>query len=137
LIDPFKAEGFSLIESRISCYGACKGVINSVVRTSDVGYLTRRLVEVVQHILVHRTDCISIRGLSVSQNLFIQTRIGRVFTDDLYIGLQCIATRKKEIGIGPVNQFITSTPNIYSNTFYLQEYILDLSIMLWPEPYSW
>ncbi|KAI5653708.1 hypothetical protein M9H77_30895 [Catharanthus roseus] len=46
-------EGLSLTEYIISCYGARKGVVDTAVRTSDAGYLTRRLVEVVQHIIVH------------------------------------------------------------------------------------
>ncbi|KAH1105380.1 hypothetical protein J1N35_009148 [Gossypium stocksii] len=41
-----------LVEYIISCYGARKGVVDTTVRTSDAGYLTRRLVEVVQHIVV-------------------------------------------------------------------------------------
>nr|WOC81417.1 RNA polymerase beta'' subunit [Calanthe sp. Liu 9414] len=106
-------EGLSLTEYIISCYGARKGVVDTAVRTSDAGYLTRRLVEVVQHILVRRTDCGTIRGISVSprngmtEKIFVQTLIGRVLADDIYIGLRCIATRNKDIGIGLVNQFIT------------------------------
>nr|QUS64224.1 RNA polymerase beta'' subunit [Bulbophyllum menghaiense] len=106
-------EGLSLTEYIISCYGARKGVVDTAVRTSDAGYLTRRLVEVVQHILVRRTDCGTIRGISVSpqkgmtEKIFVQTIIGRVLADDIYIGLRCIATRNKDIGIGLVNKFIT------------------------------
>ncbi|KAL8469079.1 hypothetical protein ACS0TY_032063 [Phlomoides rotata] len=59
-------EGLSLTEYIISCYGARKGVVDTVVRTSDAGYLTRRLVEVVQHIVVRRIDCGTARGISVS-----------------------------------------------------------------------
>lgn len=50
-------EGLSLTEYIISCYGARKGVVDIDVQTTDAGYLTRRLVEVVQHIVVRRTDC--------------------------------------------------------------------------------
>nr|YP_010407223.1 RNA polymerase beta'' subunit [Spiranthes sinensis]URF20112.1 RNA polymerase beta'' subunit [Spiranthes sinensis] len=106
-------EGLSLTEYIISCYGARKGVVDTAVRTSDAGYLTRRLVEVVQHILIRRMDCGTIRGISVSpqndmtEKIFVQTLIGRVLTDDIYIGLRCIATRNKDIGIGLVNRFIT------------------------------
>ena len=59
-------EGLSLTEYIISCYGARKGVVDTAVRTSDAGYLTRRLVEVVQHIVVRRTDCGTIQSISVS-----------------------------------------------------------------------
>nr|YP_010881843.1 RNA polymerase beta'' subunit [Aristolochia fulvicoma]WIA69519.1 RNA polymerase beta'' subunit [Aristolochia fulvicoma] len=106
-------EGLSLTEYIISCYGARKGVVDTAVRTSDAGYLTRRLVEVVQHIVVRRTDCGTIRGISVSprngmtEKIMIQTLIGRVLADDIYMGLRCIAARNQDIGIGLVNRFIT------------------------------
>lgn len=106
-------EGLSLTEYIISCYGARKGVVDTAVRTSDAGYLTRRLVEVVQHIIVRRTDCGTIRGISVSpqngmtEKIFIQTLIGRVLADDIYMGSRCIAARNQDIGIGLVNRFIT------------------------------
>nr|YP_009529518.1 RNA polymerase beta' subunit [Celtis biondii]AXX76797.1 RNA polymerase beta' subunit [Celtis biondii] len=107
-------EGLSLTEYIISCYGARKGVVDTAVRTSDAGYLTRRLVEVVQHIVVRRTDCGNTQGVSVSlqngtmsEKNFIQTLIGRVLADDIYIGPRCIAVRNQDIGIGLVNRFIT------------------------------
>ena len=107
-------EGLSLTEYIISCYGARKGVVDTAVRTSDAGYLTRRLVEVVQYIVVRRTDCGTIRSISASprhgmmpERFFIQTLIGRVVADDIYIGPRCIATRNHDIGVGLVNRFIT------------------------------
>nr|YP_010874086.1 RNA polymerase beta'' subunit [Justicia demissa]WGV35476.1 RNA polymerase beta'' subunit [Justicia demissa] len=107
-------EGLSLTEYIISCYGARKGVVDTAVRTSDAGYLTRRLVEVVQHIVVRRTDCGTVRGISMSlqngmmlERIFIQTLIGRVLADDIYIGTRCIATRNQNIEVGLVNRFIT------------------------------
>nr|YP_010320932.1 RNA polymerase beta'' subunit [Parnassia epunctulata]UJP70762.1 RNA polymerase beta'' subunit [Parnassia epunctulata] len=107
-------EGLSLTEYIISCYGARKGVVDTAVRTSDAGYLTRRLVEVVQHIVVRRTDCGTGRGISVSsqnrimsERILIQTLIGRVLSDDIYMGSRCIAVRNQDIGIGLINRFIT------------------------------
>nr|YP_010411739.1 RNA polymerase beta'' subunit [Lophophora diffusa]URP30833.1 RNA polymerase beta'' subunit [Lophophora diffusa] len=107
-------EGLSLTEYIVSCYGARKGVIDTAVRTSDAGYITRRLVEVVQHIVVRRTDCGTLRGISVSprkgmmpERIFIQTLIGRVLADDIYMGSRCVATRNQDIGVGLVNRFIT------------------------------
>nr|YP_009994733.1 RNA polymerase beta'' subunit [Vincetoxicum versicolor]YP_011017529.1 RNA polymerase beta'' subunit [Vincetoxicum atratum]QNP09006.1 RNA polymerase beta'' subunit [Vincetoxicum versicolor]WQF69218.1 RNA polymerase beta'' subunit [Vincetoxicum atratum] len=107
-------EGLSLTEYIISCYGARKGVVDTAVRTSDAGYLTRRLVEVVQHIVVRRTDCGTPRSISVSprngimpERIFIQTLIGRVLADDIYMGPRCIATQKQDIGVELVNRFIT------------------------------
>uniref|UniRef100_UPI0030FEEF9E RNA polymerase subunit beta'' n=1 Tax=Dactylicapnos grandifoliolata TaxID=1549782 RepID=UPI0030FEEF9E len=107
-------EGLSLTEYLISCYGARKGVVDTAVRTSDAGYLTRRLVEVVQHIIVRRTDCGTIRGISVSprdgmmtERIWIQTLMGRVLADNIYMGSRCIAIRNQDIGSGLVNRFIT------------------------------
>nr|YP_010832695.1 RNA polymerase beta'' subunit [Astragalus flexus]WFG52436.1 RNA polymerase beta'' subunit [Astragalus flexus]WFG52512.1 RNA polymerase beta'' subunit [Astragalus flexus]WFG52588.1 RNA polymerase beta'' subunit [Astragalus flexus] len=107
-------EGLSLTEYIISCYGARKGVVDTAVRTSDAGYLTRRLVEVVQHIVVRRTDCGTLRGISVNtrngmipERILIQTLIGRVLADDIYIGSRCIVVRNQDIGIGLINRFIT------------------------------
>nr|YP_010162880.1 RNA polymerase beta'' subunit [Kennedia prostrata]QRI60589.1 RNA polymerase beta'' subunit [Kennedia prostrata] len=107
-------EGLSLTEYIISCYGARKGVVDTAVRTSDAGYLTRRLVEVVQHIVVRRTDCGTIRGISVNtqngmmpEKIWIQTLIGRVLADDIYRGSRCIAIRNQDIGIGLLNRFKT------------------------------
>nr|QUB02247.1 RNA polymerase beta' subunit [Murdannia edulis] len=106
-------EGLSLTEYLISCYGARKGVVDTAVRTSDAGYLTRRLVEVVQHIIVRRTDCGTIRSISVSpqngmtENIFVQTLMGRVLADDIYMGPRCLATRNQDIGIGLINRFIS------------------------------
>nr|YP_010704824.1 RNA polymerase beta'' subunit [Corydalis anthriscifolia]UZG91924.1 RNA polymerase beta'' subunit [Corydalis anthriscifolia] len=107
-------EGLSLTEYIISCYGARKGVVDTAVRTSDAGYLTRRLVEVVQHIIVRRTDCGTIRGISVNpregmmtERILIQTLMGRVLADNIYMGSRCIAIRNQDIGIGLVNRLIT------------------------------
>nr|YP_009403402.1 RNA polymerase beta'' subunit [Downingia cuspidata]ASA34595.1 RNA polymerase beta'' subunit [Downingia cuspidata] len=116
-------EGLSLTEYIISCYGARKGVVDTAVRTSDAGYLTRRLVEVVQHIVVRRTDCGTVRGISVSsrtrnarmqEKMFSQTLMGRVLADDIYIGSRCIATRNQDIGLGLVNRVITFRPQSIS-----------------------
>nr|YP_010712775.1 RNA polymerase beta'' subunit [Corydalis raddeana]UGO88912.1 RNA polymerase beta'' subunit [Corydalis pauciovulata]WDA93520.1 RNA polymerase beta'' subunit [Corydalis raddeana]WJZ51922.1 RNA polymerase beta'' subunit [Corydalis pauciovulata] len=107
-------EGLSLTEYIISCYGARKGVVDTAVRTADAGYLTRRLVEVVQHIIVRRTDCGTIRGMSVNpregmmtERILIQTLMGRVLADNIYKGSRCIAIRNQDIGMGLVKRLIT------------------------------
>nr|UEV86259.1 RNA polymerase beta'' subunit [Illigera rhodantha] len=119
-------EGLSLTEYIISCYGARKGVVDTAVRTSDAGYLTRRLVEVVQHIVIRRTDCGTIRGISVSpknrmtERIWIQTLMGRVLAYDIYMGPRCIAVRNQDIGIGLINRFITfQAQPIYIRTPFL------------------
>nr|BBF91223.1 RNA polymerase beta subunit-2 [Prumnopitys andina] len=121
-------EGLSLTEYIISCYGARKGVVDTAVRTADAGYLTRRLVEVVQHIVVRRADCGTIQGSFVSLSrgreriknkivLQTQTLIGRVLADDLYINGRCIATRNQGIGTKLADQLRNlQTQPIYIRT---------------------
>nr|YP_009668127.1 RNA polymerase beta' subunit [Plagiochila chinensis]QCW58903.1 RNA polymerase beta' subunit [Plagiochila chinensis] len=96
-------EGLSLTEYIISCYGARKGVVDTAVRTSDAGYLTRRLVEVVQRIVIRKIDCGSIYGILVSnfqikKNFFQQKIIGRVLAENIYINNRCFANRNQDIG---------------------------------------
>lgn len=45
-------EGLTLTEYIISCYGARKGIVDTALRTANAGYLTRRLVDVAQHVIV-------------------------------------------------------------------------------------
>jgi DNA-directed RNA polymerase subunit beta' len=59
-------EGLSLTKYIIFYYGARKGVVDTAIRTADAGYLTRRLVKVVQHIIVRKRDCGTIQRISVS-----------------------------------------------------------------------
>ncbi|KAI3875706.1 hypothetical protein MKW92_030928 [Papaver armeniacum] len=97
-------EGLSLTEYIISCYGARKGIVDTCcVRTSDAGYLTRKLVELWHHPRIS----VSPRNGMMTERIFIQTLIGRVLADDIYMGSRCIAIRNQDIGIGLVNRFIT------------------------------
>ena len=50
-------EGLSLAEYFISCYGARKGLVDTALRTADSGYLTRRLVDVAQDVIITDEDC--------------------------------------------------------------------------------
>jgi len=59
-------EGLSVNDFFLSTHGARKGSADTALKTADSGYLTRRLVEVVQDILIIENDCGSIAGLMVS-----------------------------------------------------------------------
>jgi RNA polymerase Rpb1, domain 5/RNA polymerase Rpb1, domain 4 len=56
-------EGLTLTEYVISCYGARKGIVDTALRTATSGYLTRRLVDVAQHIVVSNYDCQTDQGI--------------------------------------------------------------------------
>ena len=86
-------EGLTLTEYVISCYGARKGVVDTALRTATSGYLTRRLVDVAQHVIIRSYDCLTSRGiylydLKTTNNkklLSLKNRlIGRVLAEDIY-----------------------------------------------------
>ena len=56
-------EGLTLTEYMISCYGARKGLVDTALRTADAGYLTRRLIDVSQHMIVKAATCATPRGI--------------------------------------------------------------------------
>nr|QWW93171.1 RNA polymerase beta'' subunit [Lunularia cruciata] len=112
-------EGLSLTEYIISCYGARKGVVDTAVRTSDAGYLTRRLVEVVQHIVVRKVDCgtlygINLHNLSEKKSNFEQKLIGRVLAENIYINNRCVAPRNQDIGALLANNLLNLKTKIIS-----------------------
>lgn len=56
-------EGLSILEYFISTHGARKGLADTALKTADAGYLTRRLVDVAQDVVIRGTDCGTLRGL--------------------------------------------------------------------------
>ena len=50
-------EGLTLTDYIMSSYGARKGVVDTALRTADSGYLTRRLIDVAQDVIVREYDC--------------------------------------------------------------------------------
>ena len=56
-------EGLSILEYFISTHGARKGLADTALKTADAGYLTRRLVDVAQDVIVMEEDCGTLRGL--------------------------------------------------------------------------
>ena len=65
IIANFK-EGLSILEYFISTHGARKGLADTALKTADAGYLTRRLVDASQDVVVNIKDCGTLRGLSIS-----------------------------------------------------------------------
>lgn len=60
-------EGLSVLEYFISTHGARKGLADTALRTADAGYLTRRLVDVAQDVIVRNIDCGTVQGIYVSR----------------------------------------------------------------------
>ena len=64
ILSNFK-EGLSILEYFISTHGARKGLADTALKTADAGYLTRRLVDVSQDVIVNSDDCGTLRGITV------------------------------------------------------------------------
>jgi DNA-directed RNA polymerase subunit beta' len=62
ILSNFK-EGLSVLEYFISTHGARKGLADTALKTADAGYLTRRLVDVSQDVIIYEEDCGTLRGL--------------------------------------------------------------------------
>nr|WKT08300.1 RNA polymerase beta'' subunit [Mesostigma viride] len=85
-------EGLTVTEYVISCYGARKGLVDTALRTADSGYLTRRLVDVAQDMIIRETDCGTKSGILLGpvkdeqKVVFsLQERlIGRVLAENIY-----------------------------------------------------
>ncbi|MEJ0034368.1 MAG: DNA-directed RNA polymerase subunit beta' [Bacteroidota bacterium] len=65
ILSNFK-EGLDVLEYFISTHGARKGLADTALKTADAGYLTRRLVDVAQDLVIYEDDCGTLRGLKVT-----------------------------------------------------------------------
>ncbi|HHC79335.1 MAG TPA: DNA-directed RNA polymerase subunit beta', partial [Flavobacteriia bacterium] len=91
ILSNFK-EGLSILEYFISTHGARKGLADTALKTADAGYLTRRLVDVSQDVIVNEEDCGTLRGLDVhplkKNEEIVETLgeriLGRVSLNDLH-----------------------------------------------------
>ncbi len=91
ILSNFK-EGLSVLEYFISTHGARKGLADTALKTADAGYLTRRLVDVAQDVVINEEDCGTLRGLTIralkKNEEIVETLydriLGRVTLHDVY-----------------------------------------------------
>ncbi len=91
ILSNFK-EGLSVLEYFISTHGARKGLADTALKTADAGYLTRRLVDVAQDVIISEEDCGTLRGLTATalkrNEEIVETLhdrvLGRVSLHDVY-----------------------------------------------------
>lgn len=84
-------EGLTITDYFISSYGARKGLVDTALRTADSGYLTRRLVDVAQDVIIREYDCKTSQGVLIeemvdNQKILInlhQALVGRVLAEDI------------------------------------------------------
>jgi len=118
ILSNFK-EGLSILEYFISTHGARKGLADTALKTADAGYLTRRLVDVAQDVIIYDEDCNTLRGITVEalkkNEEIVETLgeriLGRVSLHDIYnpINDELIVKAGEEISELKV-KLIESTP---------------------------
>ena len=127
ILSNFK-EGLSILEYFISTHGARKGLADTALKTADAGYLTRRLVDVAQDVIVNIDDCNTLRGLTVTalkkneevvETLYDRI-LGRVSLHNIYnpinnelivgAGEQIGENEAKKIEDGPIDQVDVRSP---------------------------
>ncbi len=106
ILSNFK-EGLDVLEYFISTHGARKGLADTALKTADAGYLTRRLVDVAQDLVITEEDCGTLRGLKVTAlkdnedivEPLSERIVGRVSVHDIYDPLtdQLICEANQEI----------------------------------------
>ncbi|MCA1726442.1 MAG: DNA-directed RNA polymerase subunit beta', partial [Actinobacteria bacterium] len=109
---PIKAnfrEGLSVLEYFISTHGARKGLADTALRTADSGYLTRRLVDVAQEVIIREDDCGTDRGIPVQVTVerpdgtrvpsaHLDTSLfGRVLAEDVKVERKKVASKGEEV----------------------------------------
>ncbi len=102
-------EGLTVLEYFISTHGARKGLADTALRTADSGYLTRRLVDVAQEVIIREEDCGTDRSIPIRVNVakpdgtvtrhsHVDTALyGRVLAEDVKVGKTVIAKTGEEL----------------------------------------
>ena len=100
-------EGLSVLQYFISTHGARKGLADTALKTANAGYLTRRLVDVTQDVMVTELDCGTTNGLDVTQLVeggevvasVGDRTLGRIAAEDIDDPIEgdLIVSRNKEI----------------------------------------
>ncbi len=95
ILSNFK-EGLSVIEYFISTHGARKGLSDTALKTADAGYLTRKLVDVSQDVIIREEDCGTLRGITIKPRIKMEDgkikvektlgelALGRTVLEDVY-----------------------------------------------------
>nr|YP_009293836.1 RNA polymerase beta'' subunit [Ahnfeltia plicata]AOM65524.1 RNA polymerase beta'' subunit [Ahnfeltia plicata]UAT97312.1 RNA polymerase beta'' subunit [Ahnfeltia plicata] len=102
-------EGLTITDYFISSYGARKGLVDTALRTADSGYLTRRLVDVAQDVIIREMDCKTSKGILFedmidNQRILIelgQALLGRVLAEDIFHPLTNTRLANANQDVGP------------------------------------
>jgi hypothetical protein len=109
-------EGLTVTEYMISCYGARKGLVDTALRTANSGYLTRRLVDVAQNVIIQQLDCQTVEGLEVipSPSHDYANLIGRVLFEPILNTHTGKYMARKNTDISPtLAEYLVTLPKIF------------------------
>ena len=109
-------EGLSVLEYFISTHGARKGLADTALRTADSGYLTRRLVDVSQDVIIREEDCGTDRGITKvirkadgSAEDFLDTTIAsRCLAEEVVAGGKTLFEAGQDIGILDIDAMVAA-----------------------------
>src|SRR6476469_7181626 len=113
-------EGLSVLEYFISTHGTRKGLADTALRTADSGYLTRRLVDVSQDVIVREVDCGTDRGVSLviatkldDGTLILDPHVetsayARVLSEDVKVGSKTLAAAGADLGDVLIDELIAA-----------------------------
>ncbi|MFZ9100958.1 MAG: DNA-directed RNA polymerase subunit beta', partial [Candidatus Planktophila sp.] len=113
-------EGLSVLEYFISTHGARKGLADTALRTADSGYLTRRLCDVAQDVIIREEDCGTDRGLALpiatrqqAGNLVkhdhVETSVyGRTLAEDVEVNGEVLAKAGSDLGDRVIDSLIAA-----------------------------
>ncbi|PZS32255.1 MAG: DNA-directed RNA polymerase subunit beta', partial [Pseudonocardiales bacterium] len=119
-------EGLSVLEYFISTHGARKGLADTALRTADSGYLTRRLVDVSQDVIIREEDCGTDRGVSLTiatstkstadggadvlvKDAYVETSVyARVLSEDVKVGSKKLALAGSDLGDVLIEQLVSA-----------------------------
>ncbi|MED4586242.1 DNA-directed RNA polymerase subunit beta' [Brevibacillus choshinensis] len=118
-------EGLTVLEYFISTHGARKGLADTALRTADSGYLTRRLVDVAQDVIVRERDCGTDKGIRVTAIKDGKEEIEKL--SDRLIGRTCFETLRhpvtKEVIIGRNEEISEEVAEYIENEGITEVYI--------------
>jgi DNA-directed RNA polymerase subunit beta' len=112
-------EGLSVLEYFISTHGTRKGLADTALRTADSGYLTRRLVDVSQDVIIREEDCGTDRGVSLTiaadvngtlvKDPHVETSAyARVLAEDVKVGSKTLAAAGIDLGDVLIDQLVAA-----------------------------
>ena len=112
-------EGLSVLEYFISTHGARKGLADTALRTADSGYLTRRLCDVAQDVIIREEDCGTDRGLTLPiavkqsgalvKHDHVETSIyGRTLAEDIAVDGKVLAAAGSDLGDRVIDELIAA-----------------------------